>query len=283
MVVPLSPLVTVITPYRDAERFLPALAATLQGQTFPNWECLLVDHCSSDAGPTVAAELAEKDSRFRCLEEHDPRGLPALPRNRALPEARGKLVCFLDVDDLWHPEKLERQVAFHEQNDLELSVTAYGRFSCSINSSDLYTSELPMRWRRLCPPGSLKPRQLRFGNPIPMLTVMINRDVLRLAPLAKGPFEALHHEDHLLWIRLSICRSNIRYGCLGEVLAFHRRYQENLTARNLRMVKWIYSVHRASGCKPFAAAAMTCIQLIIRLLQGLHVRIVPQTGAAIGE
>lgn len=127
------PVVSIITPFRDAAHFLPGLVANLQQQSFMDWECLLVNHGSKDGGGELAKTLIASDTRFRLIElprfrEFDNQ-LPAIPRNKALLEAQSELIAFLDVDDLWHPLKLERQLRFHREYSLDLSVTAFARFN----------------------------------------------------------------------------------------------------------------------------------------------------------
>lgn len=254
----LVPTVSIITPYRDAMRFLPGLVATLQSQTYTDWECLLVDHASRDGGDELAVATTAADPRFRHLREPDLRPLPALPRNRALAAARGELICFLDVDDLWHPQKLERQLAFHRSGGLELSVTDYGRFSGDDSALGTHANpeaELPRSWRRRCPPAQLELHQLWLGNPIPMLTAMANRSLLAPLDLAVGPFATVRHEDYLLWLQLWQANPRLRYGCLPEILAFHRRHEANLTAQRWRSLMWTYRLYRCAGASKIAAMA----------------------------
>lgn len=255
-----SPLISIITPYRNSEHFLPGLAANLQAQTYPHWECLLINHHSNDRGPAMAVDLANRDPRFRPIEERDARPLPALPRNTGVGHARGELICFLDVDDLWHPAKLERQLMFHTGNNLEFSVTSYGRFRPGPEvetAGDVWRSSenvLPRRWRPRHPPALMSQRRLLWDNPIPMLTVMLNNDLLQWVDLPAGPFGLIHHEDYLLWLTLWSHRPSPRYGCLHEVLAFHRRHSSNITGARWRMLAWTYRVYRAHGNSVAAAA-----------------------------
>ena len=238
------PLVTVITPYRNAVRWLPGLVDTLQKQTYTRWECLLVDHCSTDAGPVLLKDLVADDPRFRCLAvpvlcaQHRPSGGPAVPRNLALTEAAGELICFLDVDDLWHPRKLECQVKMHLLERLDLSVTAYYRWS--------WRTPDQMQW--CCPPSRLTAWNLRCGNPIPMLTVMLSRGLLKtLKGNTNALFEPVPHEDYLLWLSLASCVPALRFGCLSEGLAIHRRFQTNLTSQRWRMPMWTLRIYRRAG------------------------------------
>jgi glycosyltransferase involved in cell wall biosynthesis len=106
-------LVTVITIFLNEERFLAKAVESVLTQTYPHWELLLCDDGSTDASPGIARGYAEKyPGRIRYLR-HDGgenRGMSAT-RNLGLAHAEGKYVAFLDADDLWLPEKLERQLA----------------------------------------------------------------------------------------------------------------------------------------------------------------------------
>lgn len=248
-----SPLISVITPYRNSEHFLPHLAANLQAQSYTHWECLLVDHASTDQGPALAHRIANADSRFRLLEIKDPRPFPALPRNAAVAQARGELICFLDVDDLWHPEKLERQLMFHKDNQLEFSVTYYGRFYPE-DEERTTPGALPKRWQVRRPPAKMSRKKLLRENSIPMLTVMLSRELLLSLPgLGNGPFATVRHEDYLLWLKVWKQYPALDYGCLNETLAFHRRHANNLTGARWHMVVWTYLVYRANGDQPLTA------------------------------
>ena len=262
-----SPLISIITPYRNSESFLPHLAANLQAQSYTHWECLLVDHASTDQGPALARQLAIADSRFRLLEIEDQRPFPAIPRNAAVAQARGELICFLDVDDLWHPEKLERQLAFHSKNQLDFSVTQYGRF----HPEDEETGKpgaLPKQWRVRRPPAVMSRKKLLWANSIPMLTVMIKRDLLLLRSETRNrPFSLVRHEDYLLWLTLWKECSELNYGCLNETLAFHRRHATNLTGTRWRMLSWTYQVYRAHGDNTLIALWRSLLHAAAHLLK----------------
>ncbi|HEX7185061.1 MAG TPA: glycosyltransferase family A protein [Thermoanaerobaculia bacterium] len=106
------PLVSVVTIFFNAGRFLPEAVESVLAQTYPNWELLLVDDGSTDGSRAIAEEHAARfPGRVRCLEHpgRANRGMSA-SRNLGLRHARGELIAFLDADDVWLPEKLERQV-----------------------------------------------------------------------------------------------------------------------------------------------------------------------------
>ena len=178
------------------------------------------------------------------LDGRRPEGGPAVPRNVALTHATGELICFLDVDDLWHPCKLERQVQMHLGQQLDVSVTAYYRWS--------WRTPGQMQW--CSPPSRLTAWSWRWGNPFPMLTVMLSRGMLRSLPQPNAAlFESVHHEDYLLWLRLAQAFPSLRYGCVREGLAIHRRFQNNLTAQRWRMPMWTLGFIAVWGGQPGCA------------------------------
>jgi teichuronic acid biosynthesis glycosyltransferase TuaG len=226
--------VTIITPYRDGARFLPGFAAMLQRQRFRGWRCLLINDRSADEGPGLAAQLAAHDPRFHPLSMSGPKRSPgpAAARSLGLQQVDTPLVAFCDADDIWHPAKLERQLAFHQALQLDLSVSGYGRFR------DAPAPAL-MCWR--CPPKNLTYAQLLGGNPLPMLTVLVRTDLVR-----EG-FPACPHEDFALWLGLFRGHPGLRYGCLPEGLAFYRLHAGNLTHQRRRMLAWADAVFRQHG------------------------------------
>ncbi len=226
--------VTIITPYRDGARFLPGFAAMLQRQRCTGWRCLLINDRSADEGPGLAAQLAAHDPRFHPLSLSGPKRSPgpAAARSLGLQQVETPLVAFCDVDDIWHPEKLERQLAFHQALQLDLSVSGYGRFRDAV-------APALMRWR--CPPDTLTHGQLLGGNPLPMLTVLVRTELVR-----EG-FPACPHEDFALWLRLFRDHPGLRYGCLPEGLAFYRLHSGNLTHQRRRMLAWADAVFRQHG------------------------------------
>lgn len=98
--------VSVITPFLNAEAYLEQAIASVQAQTFGDWELLLVDDGSSDASPQMAAAAAAADPRIRVVAPDPARRGAAAARNRGMDAARGRFIAFLDADDLFEPTKL---------------------------------------------------------------------------------------------------------------------------------------------------------------------------------
>ncbi|MDO8948620.1 MAG: glycosyltransferase family 2 protein [Desulfocapsaceae bacterium] len=120
----MNPIVSVITPTHNSAAFLPETIEAILGQTFSDWELIIVDDCSSDASYEIARDYASRDARIKpvCLEQN---GGAAVARNTAIEMAQGRFIAFCDSDDLWMPQKLEKQVEFMAEKDVAMSHTAY--------------------------------------------------------------------------------------------------------------------------------------------------------------
>lgn len=106
------PLVTIIIPTYNAERYLARTLSTVASQTYTNYELVIVDDKSTDSTLDVALEYADIQPNVRVISLDSNSGGPATPRNVGISCASGSYVAFLDADDLWHPQKLEIQLSF---------------------------------------------------------------------------------------------------------------------------------------------------------------------------
>ena len=106
-------LVSIIMPSWNTGKFIAESIESVLAQTYKNWELLIVDDCSTDNTDEVVASF--KDTRIKYFKNEKNSGA-ALTRNRAMREAQGEWIAFLDSDDLWAPNKLEKQLRFMNDN-----------------------------------------------------------------------------------------------------------------------------------------------------------------------
>ena len=121
-------LVSIVMPLYNCAALVEASIASVQAQTYENWELLVVDDCSTDGSYGVVETMAQADFRIRLLQNKENSGA-AVSRNYALAEAKGRWIAFLDSDDLWLPEKLSKQVAFMEETGCHFSYTQYAEMN----------------------------------------------------------------------------------------------------------------------------------------------------------
>lgn len=130
-------LVSIIMPAWNTERFTAETIQSVLNQTYTDWELLVVDDCSSDN--TRAVVEGFQDSRIHYYKNEKNIGA-ALSRNKAMREAKGEWIAFLDSDDLWMSEKLEHQLAFMKANGYVLSYTEYEKIDEDSKQMNIYVS-----------------------------------------------------------------------------------------------------------------------------------------------
>lgn len=130
-------LVSVIMPSWNTSNFIAESIQSVIDQTYENWELIIVDDCSTDNTDEVVAEFTDK--RIRYFKNKENSGA-ALSRNRALREARGEWIAFLDSDDLWNPDKLEHQINFMNEHGYTLSYTEYEKIDEESKPLRIYVS-----------------------------------------------------------------------------------------------------------------------------------------------
>ena len=231
----MSPVITIITPYRNAYKFIPDYVKSMLSQTFTDWTCILIDDNSSDAGPALLSSLVSSDPRFRLYHNSNHRTVagPASARSFGLSLVKTDLTAFCDIDDIWHPQKLQLQLQFHIRGNFQLTVTAYSRFNDDLVAIDDRDY--------ICPPSQLNFLQLLRRNPIPMLTVILSSN------LAKQGFQEIKHEDFLFWLTLFGNHPALRYGYLPLNLAFYRVHGNNQSGNAAVLPLWTYQVFLKYG------------------------------------
>lgn len=231
-----GPSVSCVVPVYNGEAFLEEAVASALDQTRSPLEVILVDDGSTDATPEVAARLG---SRVRYVRQENAG--PAAARNRGIELACGDLVSFLDADDLWHPEKLERQVArFAAQPQLELLLTHFKNF---------WVAELAEEETRF------KDHPLARARPgYTALTMLVRREVFNRI----GRFDAAtRHRDVAAWLMLAT-HAGIRTELMPDVLAYRRIHLDNLSRRRgaedaaelLALAKAMLDRHRGGSSSP---------------------------------
>lgn len=240
----MNELVSIVMPSYNTGDLIAYSIKSVLAQTYHNWELIIVDDCSSDDTDEVIS--AFHDRRIKYLKNEKNSGA-AISRNRAIKEAKGKWVAFLDSDDLWFPDKLEKQIGFMEKNDYHFSYTKYkemdaeGIDSGVIVSGPKHITQTGMF--NFCWPGCL--------------TVMYDRDYVGEIQIA----DIKKNNDYAMWLK--VCRKADCY-LLDEVLAKYRRGRVgSVSSHSIKtMIEWHYKLfHEAEGQNAMCAAFNTCRNL----------------------
>jgi len=222
-----SGMVSVITPLHNCALFLSDTIESVLAQTLQGLEMIIVDDCSSDNSLEIAHSFARQDSRIRVTRLENNSG-PAVARNTAIKMAGGQYIAFLDSDDLWRPEKLEKQIAFMRTNGYAFSYTHYEKISESGQHLDQYVT----------PPERLSYSDLLKSNQIGCLTAVYDASILGKVymPLIRK------RQDYGLWLRILKTKS-FAYG-LPESLAFYRVRSKSVSSNKVEMLKYNWMLFR---------------------------------------
>ena len=117
-------LVSIVTPSFNCSEFIGMAIESVLAQSYHNWEMLITDDCSTDGTQEILQEYARKDSRIKVYTLENNRGA-GVARNNSIKNSSGKYIAFLDGDDMWFSNKLERQVSFMQENKCAMSYTSY--------------------------------------------------------------------------------------------------------------------------------------------------------------
>lgn len=220
--------VSIITPLYNAEMYILATAQSVLNQSYTNWEWIVVNDCSSDNSVKLVESLASCDPRIKLI--HNSTNLKtAQTRNKGIREASGRFICFLDSDDLWHPEKLKNQVEFMLKNDYEFTFHAYKKFRESFENRG---ATIPV-------PDCVDYRDLLKTNSIACLSAMYDAKKLGKVYMPDG-YKA--REDYLCW--LSILKRGYRAYGFNKPLGFYRILPRSYSANKLEAARNQWLLYR---------------------------------------
>ena len=245
----MNDLVSIIMPSYNTENYIAETIQSVISQTYQNWELIIVDDYSMDNTDAVVEKI--KDSRIKYIKNEKNLGA-ALSRNRALREAKGRWIAFLDSDDLWKPNKLERQLCFMEEHDYHFSYTNYEEIDEKSNKTGI------------CVTGPKKITQrgmLNYCWP-GCLTVMYEADeigVIQIEDIKKN-------NDYAMWLK--VCKKADCY-LLEETLAEYRRGREGSISNHgfMSLIKWHYKLFREAEKQ---SKIISIINTVRNLIFGLY-------------
>ncbi len=223
----MSGLVSVIMPSYNTAEYISASIASVQEQTYTDWELIIVDDCSTDNTDEIVKPFLS-DKRIKYIKNETNSGA-AVSRNRALREAKGKWIAFLDSDDLWLPMKLERQISFMKNNGYHFSYTNY---------IEMNEDSVPNGRRITGPKKITKHGMYNYCWP-GCLTVMYDAETVGSVQIA----DIKKNNDYAMW--LMICKKAVCY-LLDETLAIYRRNRTgSISSHSVKMmIRWHYILFR---------------------------------------
>lgn len=222
------PKVSIIIPAYNSALFIKRALDSVLGQTWGDWELLVIDDCSTDGTADIVASYAQKDARIRLLHTEKNSGAPALPKNIGVENARGEYVAFLDHDDEWLPTKLEKQLqVFADSKDERL-----GLVSCGANLINNKGKRFSVYNPALTKVGF---PEILLRNPVySNSSVLMKKEVIE--NVGERDVKMKYSEDWDMWIR--VCENNYNMYFIDEPLFNYYFHDSNVTkATKDRLIK----------------------------------------------
>lgn len=218
-------LVSIIMPSYNTAPYIKQTIQSVLDQTYTNWELIIVDDCSTDNTNEVVDTI--KDCRIHYLKNEKNSGA-AISRNKALREAKGQWIAYLDSDDLWMPEKLEKQIKFMEENGCAFSYTNYEEIDVDGNKTGVKVTG---------PKKITKTGMFNYCWP-GCLTVMYDANKIGLIQIE----DIKKNNDYAMWLK--VCRKADCY-LLDEILGQYRKGRVgSVSTHSIKtMIGWHYKLY----------------------------------------
>lgn len=217
----MRPLVSAIVPTYDNERYVGECIESALAQSYPNLEVVVVDDCSSDATPRIVDGYARRFPdrvRFVCAET---RAGPCRRRNDAIRHAQGDVLAWLDADDAWLPEKIERQVERLADDRVAFVYTDW-------RDVDAEGQPIAQTWPHVLVDGAILRELFVIGCFVCSSSAVFRRDVFEHVGGRLRDNDFSFGDDYDLWLRLSV---HGQAACISAPLTVYRRHDRNESRR----------------------------------------------------
>lgn len=219
--------VSIITPAYNCTKSFKGTYESVLFQTFFDWEWIIVEDCSTDGTFDIIKKLIGNDKRVKIFKTEKNSGA-AVARNLGIEKASGQYIAFLDADDLWEPNKLERQIKFMDENDFAIS---YSKYKILYENGKTKTFS-PKK-------TTIKYKQLLWKTDIGCLTGMYDSNKLGKRYM---PVDCIKREDHGFWLDLT--RDGTVAHLYPEYLATYRVASSSVSSKKTKMIKYEYLLYR---------------------------------------
>lgn len=246
----MNELVSIIMPSYNTGQFISETIESVLNQSYSNWELIIVDDCSTDNTDDVVKNYL-KDNRIRYFKNDNNSGA-AVSRNKALREAKGKWIAFLDSDDLWESDKLKKQIAFMEINNYRFSYTNYIEIDEESSPNGISVSG----------PKRITKHGMYNYCWMGCLTVMYDADTVGLIQIA----DIKKNNDYAMWLKA--CKKANCY-LLDETLAKYRKRSGSISNHGyIKLIKWHYKLYReAENKNPVSSFLLTVRNLFFGFIK----------------
>jgi len=224
-------LVSIIMPAYNVEKYIRESIESVLIQTYTHWELLIVDDCSRDRTAEIVARYAKEDSRIKLIQQPRNGGV-VKARNRAIKEAKGRYIAMLDSDDLWVPDKLDKQLLLMKDEECAVCYSSYQKID---EKGEVFSDVIV--------PTVVSYETLLKSNYMGCLTVIYDTHILQ-----KRYFKPMKmSEDYGLWLDI-LKAVGVAYGVV-DVLAQYRVLQKSRSSNKQNAVKYQWQIYREREAK----------------------------------
>lgn len=223
--------VSIIVPMHNAEKYILATIESVMRQSYEEWELLLVDDCSTDRTVEMVRTVAGVERRIRLIFLKENIGA-ARTRNKGLQEAEGRYIAYLDADDIWRPDKLEKQLEYMKERHAAFSFTGY-EFA---DESGKGTNKVVK-----------VPETLNYKQALQNTTIFTSTVIFDTEQIEKQQLEmpVIKSEDTALWWKV-LNKGYTAFG-LNENLVYYRRAGKSLSSNKLEALRRIWNLYRKAA------------------------------------
>ena len=232
-----QPLVSVIMPCYNMEKYISETIASVQRQTYPHWELLIVDDASTDNTAKLVEKLQKQDERIHFFRKPEHSGI-ADTRNECIQKAQSQFMAFLDADDVWYPEKLEKQLSFMIENKVGFTYSAYDWIDENGNALN----------KRISTIGDLDYEAYLRNTIIGCSTVMVNKNIV--GKVVVPNFRT--SEDTATWLDI-LKQGHLAYA-IDEVLVSYRIRRRSASSNKFKASFDLWKVYRRHEQLPLVEA-----------------------------
>ncbi len=247
--------VSIIIPNFNSSKTILRALKSVQNQTYSNFEVIIVDDCSTDDSLSIIDFFISSDDRFNLIKLEVNSGA-GVARSQALRHANGKYIAFLDADDFWYEDKLEKQVDVLNKNP-EIII---------IHSAYLVRTADGNKIRTVIPPEIITLKKLYYSNFIATSTAMyrLNLNGSRYIPKIRA------RQDYAFWIKLLQLNKGIVYG-MSEILCDYYKIPGSISSSLFRNIKYNYNMYSIElGFSFIKSMYYVMFNIIYRVLKALR-------------
>ncbi len=223
-----KPLVSVITPMYNAERYIANTINSVIAQSYEVFEMIIVNDCSTDGSVNVVNKYMKLDERIKLINLEKNSGA-AVARNEGIKQAKGDFIAFIDADDLWKTDKLKTHINFMISNKYYFSFTDY-----------LEVDEEGNIQKTIKAPKTLTYKEELYYNHIGTSTVIYNQSILGKIYMP----ELRKRQDYAFWLK--ILKTGINGYGLNLPLTIYKMRSDSLSSNKIDLIKYNWAVYRES-------------------------------------